>query len=404
LFNHNNNQDKKMALLVNQAGRYVEVEENVEYWIQQPGFRQANPQEEKDYRAKRLYERAKSSGDTSYRESLFFTSVSTRGGADGYGMSSLNLVESMKNAGIDISEYYTEQDIGLLYHSPHQITQLPTRYKIVFTMFESDKIPDDWVDYLHAADLVIVPSKWCQSVFKKAGVKSIVVPLGYNDSVFKYVNRPDRKIFTFLHYDAFNTRKGHFEVLEAFDRAFEPTEPVRLVFKTTREHLGVPLNKGAYPNIDVIQGKMTEQELANICFDADAFVFPSRGEGFGCTPLEAMATGLPTIVPNAHGISEYFDKRYMYGVKATEKCTAIYRRLTDVGNMVKADVDDLAKVMRWVYENPEKAKAKGKLASDYVKQYTISKTGKRLKEIIDDVRSKPLPERKISDILPLQEV
>lgn len=391
-------------LLVNPGGRYVEVDENVEYWLAQPGFRQASDQEEKDYRAKRMMDFQRVSGDTSYKDSLFFVSVSTKGGADGYGMSSQHIVDALKVAGVDVSEYYMEQEIGLLYHSPHQITQLDTRFKIVYTMFESDKIPEDWVDYLHAADLVIVPSRWCQDIFKQSGVDSIVVPLGYNDKVFKYRERPTRDVFTFLHYDAFNTRKGHFEVLEAFDKEFKHDEPVRLVFKTTREHLGVPMNKGAYPNVDIIQGKVTEAELANICFGADAFVFPSRGEGFGCTPLEAMATGLPTIVPNAHGISEYFDKRYMYEVKATEKCTAIYRRLTDVGSMIKSDVDDLARVMRWVYEHQDLAKKKGQAASKYVQKYTYEKTGHALKAVIDDVKSRPLPERKISDILPLQEV
>lgn len=391
-------------LLVNPGGRYVEIDEDWERWLEEPGFRQATEQEEREYRQKRLIEHARLTGDTTYKDSLFFVSVSDRGGADGYGMSSHHLMESLERAGVKLSEYYVEQEIGLLYHSPHSITRLDTNYKIIYTMFESDKIPEDWVEYLQAADLVIVPSKWCQKVFKQSGVDSIVVPLGYNHRVFKYKPRPKRDVFTFLHYDAFNVRKGFFEVLEAFEKAFTSKDPVRLVLKTSKETVGIPLNKAAYPNVDVIYGKVTEKELADICFKADAFVFPSRGEGFGLTPLEAMATGLPTIVPNAHGITEYFNPKYMYGCKATEKCTAIYRRLTDVGNMVKTDVDDLANQMRYVYEHQAEAKKLGKSASIYVKKYTYDHTGKELAKIISNIKSKPLPERKISDILPLQEV
>lgn len=391
-------------LIVNPAGRYVEVDENVEYWLEQPGFRAATEAEEKAYRGRRLLEHARMSGDTTYKDSIFFVSVSDRGGADGYGMSSKHLIDALKEKGVNLSEYFVEQDIGLLYHSPHSITRLDTRYKIIYTMFESDKIPEDWIDYLHAADLVIVPSKWCQKIFKESGVDTIVIPLGYNDKVFKYYKRPKRKTFTFLHYDAFNVRKGHFEVMEAFDRAFRPEEPVRLLLKTTREVVSVPINKTAYPNVDVIYGRVDEKELAQICHQADAFVFPSRGEGFGATPLEAMATGLPTIVPNAHGISEYFDPKYMYEVKAPEKCTAIYRRLSDVGNMVKCDIGDLAAKMRYVYDHQSEAAEMGEAASKYVKKYTYVKTAKILKAKIDDIKSKPLPERKVSDILPLQEV
>jgi glycosyltransferase involved in cell wall biosynthesis len=391
-------------LLVNPVGRFVEVDEDWKYWLEQPGFRQASEQEENEYRAKRLLDHARMSGETTHKDNLYFVSVSDRGGADGYGMSSKHLSKALEEAGLPLSEYFVEQDIGLLYHSPHSITRLDTKYKIIYTMFESDKIPEDWLDYLDAADLVIVPSRWCQKIFKESGIDSIVVPLGYNDQVFKYVERPKRDVFTFLHYDAFNTRKGHFEVVEAFDKEFGKDEKVRLLLKTTRDVVSVPLNKGAYPNIDVIYGKVSEEDLAGICGQADAFVFPSRGEGFGCTPLEAMATGLPAILPNAHGISEYFDGGLMYIVGASEKCTAIYRRLTDVGNMVKCSVPDIQAQMRYIFEHQDEARLKGKRASEYVKQYTYKKTGEMLKEIIEDIKLKPIPERKVNDILPLQEV
>ena len=393
-----------MAIIVNPAGRVLELEENAEQWLKKPGFREATEDEVKEYKRKRLMSFAKANGKDELKDSIYFASVSSKGGSDGYGMSSKNLYEAVENAGVELSEYYTEQDIGFLYHSPTQITKLNTKYKILYTMFESSKIPDDWQEYLQDADLVLVPSKWCQSVFKKAGIDSKVVPLGYNDSVFKPQKRPaKRSTFTFLHYDAFNARKGHFEVLEAFEKAFKKEDKVKLIFKTTREHY-LPLPPSQYPNIEVVDGNMSETQLLRLCKKADCFVFPSRGEGFGLTPLEAMATGLPAIVPNAHGISEYFDKNYMYEVKEGEKSIPVYKRLTDVGFMITADTDHLAKQMRYVYEHPKEAREMGKKAQDYVKNWTIDKTANRLKEIIDEVKSKPISDRKVSGVLPLREV
>lgn len=393
-----------MALLVNPGHRYVEVDENIDYWVNQPGFRYATDAEEKEYRQKRLLEHARLTGDTSHKDSIYFVSVSQKGGADGYGMSSQHIIDSLQSAGVGLSEYYVEQDIGLMYHSPVSITRLDTPYKILYTMFESDKIPDDWKDYLHAADKVLVPSKWCQKIFKKSGIETEVVPLGYNDHVFKPLERKDDGVWTFLHYDAFNVRKGHFEVLEAFSRAFKPTDKVRLIMKTTKEVVGIPINQSAYPNVETIYGKVPELELMEILKRADVFVFPSRGEGFGITPLEAMATGIPAIVPNAHGISEYFNPKYMYEVKADKKSTAIYKRLTDVGNMVECDIDDLAKQMRYTYEHQAEAKKMGKLAQKYATKYTFDKTAAQLKKILDEVKAQPMKDRKAGDILHLQEV
>lgn len=277
-------------------------------------------------------------------------------------------------------------------------------------MFESDKLPHDWKDYLDAADKVLVPSTWCQKIFKQSGIESEVVPLGYDDDVFKYkprkLKRSERKDFVFLHYNAFNARKGFLELFKAFTQEFAPDEPVKLVLKTTLKSCpaGFPLIPSQYPNVEAIYGACSEEELAELCGKADCFVFPSRGEGFGQTPLEAMATGLPAIVPNAHGISEYFDPEFMYEVKVADTCPALYSRYKgeDVGKMVVCDVDDLRKQMRYVYEHPKEAMEMGKAASEYVKNWTFKKTVANLKNIFDDVGGQRIVERPLRNVLNLK--
>jgi len=139
---------------------------------------------------------------------------------------------------------------------------------------------------------------------------------------------------------------------------------------------------------------------------ADCFVFPSRGEGFGMTPLEAMATGLPTIVPNAHGITEYFNDAFMYEAKVGEECPALYSRYKgqDVGKMVVCDVDQLAQQMRYIYEHEEEALVKGKAAATYVKQWTLRKTSEKLKQVIDEMSKKSEETRPLKNVLPLTEL
>lgn len=392
-------------IIVNPGGRFIDLEDKVaEEWLKKDGFRIATDAEAeqwlKESQAWAMSQRAPA------ERAIYFSTVSGKGRGDGYGQSSVHIINGLQELGVPVQEEFNDQPIGLVYHAPQAIMRLENRFRILYTMFESDEIPHSWHDYLKFANLVLVPSKWCQEVFAKAGVETTVVPLGYNDKVFKYFARPPRDTFTFLHYDAFNTRKGWTEVFQAFEKAFKATDKVKLVLKTTKDHLPFPFVPSQYPNIEVIKGQVMEPELVRICEEADAFVFPSRGEGFGLTPLEAMATGLPAIIPNAHGISEYFNSECMVEVAVKGTCPALYGKYKDepVGSMVVCDVDDLAKKMRYLYENQKKARAMGIKASEYVKQWTYKQTSEKLKEIIAEIQSKPLPPPRIGEILPLERV
>jgi len=51
-------------------------------------------------------------------------------------------------------------------------------------------------------------------------------------------------------------------------------------------------------------GKIEDSELPLLYNAADLFVFPSRYEGFGLPPLEAMACGVPVVTSNAASLPE----------------------------------------------------------------------------------------------------
>lgn len=404
-----------MPCLINPGGRIVEIDNQLEYerWKNTDGFKVPSQELiDEHYRMRlevirEMHENKEM--EENHEKGLYFATV-TQGGKDGYGVSGANVLKHMKRMGTNAKTYYDGQNVCILYHNPYSITRIESPYKMIYTMFESDKIPDDWLDYLRAANRVLVPSKWCQSIFKKSGIESEVVPLGYDDLTYKYIERPIKRethgVFSFLHYNAFNIRKGFPEVFKAFTQEFHPSEPVKLVLKFNGDHPPLPILKDKYPNIEVITGAVEDNKMSEICGAADAFVFPSRGEGFGQTPLEAMATGLPTIVPNAHGITEYFDDRYMYEVKVKETCPALYSRYKgiDVGKMVVCDIDHLASQMRYIYEHEREAKHKGKQASVYVKAWTFEKTAAILKKLVDEVMEKPIPPSPQSNILTLEKV
>lgn len=396
-----------MIYIKNQHGRIVQVDEAAGKEMIRRGEAKPVSEEAGEEYYRRKNEAVKHNSSTP--ESVFFSAPS--GTPDGYGMSRDIIKRELFQLGIAVGETYDEQKVGLLYNYPYGILQMRTDVKLVMTMFESDRIPEDWAEYLKAAHEVIVPSKWCADTFNRAGIKTTVVPLGYNDRVFKYLDRPipveEKEPFTFIHYGAFNLRKGFSEVWKAFTEEFKPNEPVRLILKSTRPP-ALPIMKEQYPNVEVISEELTEQKLVELLARANCMVYPSRGEGFGITPLEAMATGIPAIVPDAHGISEYFNRQYMMEVKVAGTCPPIYKPSKfgkqNVGEMVTCDVGDLRKQMRYAVNNQREMHDLGASASEYVKRYTYQVMAKRLSSIITKWRRADVVKQGDSKYLPLERV
>lgn len=396
-------------LIVNPGGRVLELDDEkaIAEWLNKPGFRLADENEEKVWRKERADMFARLNGKvapSADKARVFFKTL--RSGANGYGMSRDHIKNALLEQGILLEENYEKQKIGFVYHHPYTLLQVENDIRVLFTMFESDKLPADWAEYLKMADLIIVPSKFCADVFERAGFKTVIVPLGYNDKVFKPIKREPKlnaatEPFTFIHYDSFNIRKGFSEVFQAFTEEFEDNEPVRLILKTVKEHLALPIPKSQYPQIEIVQGKYTEKELYDLLKRADCMVYPSRGEGFGITPLEAMATGMPAIVPNAHGITEYFNPEFMYEAEVEGMCPALYDRFKgqDVGKMVVCSVPQLRKQMRYIYSHQKEAFEKGRAAAKYVKQFTYTQTAEKLAPIFTELMAQEVVHRVDGDLL-----
>lgn len=374
-------------LLITPDGRPMDIDDPhwISYWKSR-GYREANIEEIDNYQVKMRIKFDEAEKFDSDNVNIYYQTVAP--GSDGYGMSRDIIKTELFKHGVVLNESYEGQKIGLLYSYPNGLTQMHNDVRLCMTMFESDKIPEDWPEYLAMANEVIVPSKWVADTMARQGVKATVVPLGYNDRVFKFVDRAipvqESKPFTFIHYNSFNVRKGFSEVFKAFTEEFKDNEPVKLILKTVERKTPIPIMKDIYPNVEVITGSVPEPELAALLARANCMVYPSRGEGFGITPLEAMATGMPAIVPNAHGISEYFNGNYMLEVKADERCPGLYHRFKgqDVGEMVVCDVEDLKKQMRYAYNHQQEMYDLGKAASEYVKAYTYQHTAERLAAVL----------------------
>lgn len=137
-----------------------------------------------------------------------------------------------------------------------------------------------------------------------------IVPNGVDASFFS----PEGEEGDYLLFaGTLEPRKGIDDLLDAW-RSLAPPRP-RLVLCGDRGWRGVGqtlLSGRGQTGVSVLRepgvtitGYVTREELRELYRHAIAFVYPSRYEGFGIPPLEAMACGAPVIATRTGAIPEF---------------------------------------------------------------------------------------------------
>jgi len=261
----------------------------------------------------------------------------------------------------------------------------------IYTMFETTHTPKRWINLMNTLDHVLVPTHWLVDSWKEQGLK---VPIdvyghGLNPDFLHYIERPIREPYTFLHYCQLSGRKGTDLVVRAFQEEFRGDNGAKLIVKNTYPFFPFPLG---IKNIEYITATYSKAELNKLLARSDCFVFPTRGEGFGLTPFEAMATGLPTIVTGWSGPTDYINKEDTlildYTMRRAVEFDHIYRSNLEpgetTGEWAEPNFQQLKHYMRWCYDNREKAKDMGKKAAERLAiEWTWKKKVEDLVSIID---------------------
>jgi len=247
---------------------------------------------------------------------------------------------------------------------------------VVWAIFENDKLTPVYMNWLNRADLVWAPSAWARNILLAHGLpatKVTVVPEGVDAELYHPHCRPWNETksptkFRFLMLGKFEERKGYTQLLDAFVKAFGKTPKVELLIKgdyyIDQQRKGEMLldfvKSYNAPNIRLLTGAASQEELFVIYNMADAFVFPSRAEGWGLPLIEAMATGLPAIATNYSGQTEFLShleglfmpvRHNLVPVQDPEIHRFVMDHDGDWGRWAEADVDDLADKMQEMVKN-----------------------------------------------------
>ncbi len=253
------------------------------------------------------------------------------------------------------------------------------------TMFETDRIPDGWVEKCNAMDEVWVPSSFNLETFLRAGVKEhklLKMQEGEDTKLFHPDNPPFRipgsRGFNFLSVFQWTQRKGPDILLKAFIQEFQEDEDVALILRCygrsgpdsdllpellyyIERELHVPLEKT--PPILLIPGLIPNRDLPRLYTSADCFVLPSRGEGWGRPYVEALCSEMPVIATRWSGQLDFLNDANSYLIDCKLAPTP---RDTDVEifaghQWAEPDVDHLRSLMRHVFTHREEAKEKARI-------------------------------------------
>ncbi|MGN8768191.1 glycosyltransferase [Paenibacillus barengoltzii] len=276
------------------------------------------------------------------------------------------------------------------------------------TMFETDRLPSDWVVRLNEMTEIWVPSRFNRETFIRSGVhekKIRVVPGTLDESVYSRDRVTPYPLdgargFRFLSVFDWSVRKGWDVLLQAYMETFTSLDDISLILKISRineplanvhaeiHHMKSKLGLSSPPHIIVMDSRMTEDEMIRLYAACDAFVLPTRGEGWGRPFMEAMAMQLPVIGTNWSGQLEFMDSENSYLIDV--------ERLNPVPDTMpphfhghlwaEPSTEHLKQLMQYVVQHPEEAKAKGRLARESLfPKYSLQQTGWRLYKSFRDL-------------------
>ena len=113
----------------------------------------------------------------------------------------------------------------------------------------------------------------------------------------------------------------------------------------------------------ILDEELGLRALPRLYAAADAFVLPSRGEGWGRPHVEAMAMGLPVIATNWSGPAAYLDESVGYPLEFEVQPVPSDLNL-EGHNWAEPNVAHLRMLMRRVYERRDEALERGKAARE----------------------------------------
>ena len=238
-----------------------------------------------------------------------------------------------------------ESDHGLLFLLPvkphiEYLKYVRTRVKnlALMTVCETETVHEDYGMIMEQSKKIMVPSEYCKRVLSRQ------FPDNEFHIIRAHIPSPLEKPYTFYHIgNIIDDRKNFRGILEAFVRLNKPDS--KLVVKATcNQDVQIKL-----PNVEVINGLISDEEMDKLHDRCDCYVSFSKSEGVGMGPVEAALRDKPVIITNYGGSPDYVKTPYTIDceLQELEKDDFLFKKGMIWG---KPNPDQLLEFMRDAYD------------------------------------------------------
>lgn len=156
----------------------------------------------------------------------------------------------------------------------------------------------------------------------------------------------------------------------------------QLIMKSLRGH-----DKFFGNNVTHVTGRLDPIPERDLYANAHCYLQPSRGEGFGLQPLQAMALGRPTILTDAHGHESFAKMGIPLGWEFKPSGEFLFG---DSGDWWEPNYDELCEAMWDVYKNYDTHCENAKWSAEIIaRDWTWEKVCDRFVEILGDHMDRP---------------
>ncbi len=252
--------------------------------------------------------------------------------------------------------------------------------RIAYSMFESTKIPNEWVMILNKHfDAVAVPDPFLVEVYKNSGVKIpiFIVPLALNlKPMLEQPLKKERHLpMVFGNLAACNDRKNQLLLVRAFAKAFgnNPNVRLRINCRGGEQEISNAITREivqqGLTNVEFTQFALNRAEYLKLFQEIDCYVSISKSEGFSIQPREAMALGIPVISTDNSAQKTICDSGLVRTVHSPFQELSICPWGNSYGYVFNCTVDSVVDALKDVHSNYDKYLQNAALSRKWAQQY-----------------------------------